>query len=239
MSYYHSDEFEAWLVGDLGMSSTRLDGEVDVETRSNQCYACMDPSNQNAYFSDGSGYTLKNPTRERSIVAHEYMHAVSHQYNTLDQSFNAEALNEGYSDFFAVADRHANTSVTSKRLGAYVGLGSGRTVDNDYQLSEFENGKDLTGGGYSEHDGGVVLAGALWDFKQNIGSATLVAEITLESLNYLDSDPSFYDARSTMLTAADGTGNSQYECDIKRAFEEHGIGGSGLLVSNQQTLRAQ
>ena len=231
MSYYHSDEFEAWLVGDLGMSSTCLDGEVDVETRSNQCYACMEPSNQNAYFSDGSGYTLKNPTRERSIVAHEYMHAVSHQYNTLDQSFNAEALNEGYSDFFAVADRHANTSVTSKRLGAYVGLGSGRTVDNDYQLSEFENGKDLTGGGYSEHDGGVVLAGALWDFKQNIGSATLVAEITLESLNYLDSDPSFYDARSTMLTAADGTGNSQYECDIKRAFEEHGIGGSGLLVS--------
>lgn len=42
MTYYHSDEFEAWLVGDLGMSSTRLNGEVDVETRSDQCYACMD-----------------------------------------------------------------------------------------------------------------------------------------------------------------------------------------------------
>ena len=137
--------------------------------------------------------------------------------------------------------------MTSKRLGAYVEFSSGRTVDNSYQLDEFyssdPNTRDLTdNGNYSAHDGGVVLAGALWDFKQAINDARLAAEITLESLNYLDSDPSFFDARNAMLKAADNTGNSQLKCDVKRAFEEHGIGdaffvdlsGPGSLDSGQE-----
>jgi hypothetical protein len=242
MTYYHSDEFEAWLVGDLGMSSTRLNGEVDVETRSDQCYACMDSPGQDAFFSDGSASFLKNPTRERSIIAHEYMHAVSYTYNSLDQDFEADALNEGYSDFFAVADRHANTSVTTTRLGAYVGLSSGRTVDNSYQVDDFFSNdpdtRDLTDdGNYSEHDGGVVLAGALWDFQKSINDVTLAAEITLASLGYLDGDPSFFDARSAMLAAADGTGNSQHKCDIRHAFADHGIGsGMSVVYSGPFTL---
>lgn len=42
-------------------------------------------------------------------------------------------------------------------------------MDNTYQLSDYENNIDLTGsGGFSVHDGGAVLAGALWDFAQAI-----------------------------------------------------------------------
>jgi Zn-dependent metalloprotease len=227
MTYYHSDEFEAWLIGDLGMATDQLSCEVSAETHSSDVnFAATDASTCEIWFNDENNpLGFGNPTRERVIIAHEYMHDVSETYNGLNQDFDAEALDEGYSDFFAVADRHANTGVSSARLGASVDFDPKRTVDNDYQLGEFKNEVDLTGqGGFSEHDGGVVLAGALWDFKQAVNDATLAAEITLASLNYLDSDPSFFDARYALLTAADGTGNSQYECDIRHAFADHGIG---------------
>jgi hypothetical protein len=215
---YHSDEFEAWLVGDLGMSSTRLDREVDVETRSNQCYACMDSPNQDAYFSDGFEFTLKNPTQERSIIAHEYMHAVSHTYNSLDQDFDADALNEGYSDFFAVADRHANTGVTSNRLGAYVGLGSGRTVDNDYQLSEFENGKDLTGGGYSEHGIG--------------GKCTPSARITKGPIKVREEETATWEA-----SVSGGSGSYAISWDKKRESGDSWLGTCGTSLSCTTSFR--
>jgi len=228
MTYYHSDEFEAWLIGDLGMGTSQLDCQVSAETHSSQGYAFTFPGNCEAFFSDGDDSFFGNPTRERSIIDHEYMHIVSETYNGLNQDFDAGALDEGYSDFFAVADRHANTGVSSARLGAYVGLEPERTVDNTYQLSDFKASYpqcDLNdSGSCSEHDGGVVLAGALWDFKQRINDPTLAAEITLESLNYLDGDPSFLDARNAVLTAADVTGNSQFKCDVRDAFADHGIG---------------
>jgi len=226
MVYYHSDEFEDWLITDLGMATDQLSCQVSAQTHSSNAYAGADPPNcLIAYGDENNSLGLGNPTRERSIIDHEYMHVVSETYNSLDQDFEAGALDEGYSDFFAVADRHANTSVTSKRLGAYVGLQSGRTVDNSYQLSAFEDSTDLTGdGGFSEHDGGVVLAGALWDFTQSINDVTLAAKITLESLKLLDNDPSLRETRGALLTAADNTGNSQFECDIKGSFADHGMG---------------
>ncbi len=242
MTYYHSDEFENWLTNDLGMAADQLSCQVSAETHSSNGYAFTYPGNCEAFFADADADTLGNPARERSIINHEYMHIASETYNGLNQDFEAGALDEGYSDFFAVADRQANTSVTSARVGAYVGFSSGRTVDNSYQVDDFFSNdpdtRDLTDdGNYSEHDGGVVLAGALWDFKQKVNDATIAAMITLESLKYLDSNPSFYDARNAMITAAYNTGYSQHECKIKRAFEEHGIGTAFVAhVSGPTTL---
>ena len=247
MTYYHSDEFEAWLIGDLGMETDRLDCQITAETHSSDFYAATIPTDCQIWYSDGDNISLGNPTRERAILNHEYMHNVSETYNSLSQDFDAGALDEGYSDFFAVGDRHANTNVTSTRLGAYVGLSLGRTVDNSYQLDDFNAGKngdiargDLTGdGSFSVHDGGVVLAGALWDVKETTGNVTLTAELALESLNYLDNDPSFFDARNAMLTAANSTGNSQLECDIKEAFEAHGIGNAfSAAISGPSTVNS-
>lgn len=92
MVYYHSDEFMGWLVGSLGWNDNI--GEVDAETRSTLCYACTYPAQENAYYSDGSGYIYRNPTREASVMAHEQMHIVSEPFHDLNTGFTGDALDE-------------------------------------------------------------------------------------------------------------------------------------------------
>ena len=219
MVYYHSDEFEEWLTG-LGLGANRV-GKVTAETRSTDTYAGTLPSQRLAFYSDGSNHSEENPTREGSVIAHEQMHIVSETYDDLEQQ---DAMDEAYSDFFAIAYRHDRQGGQSTLVGHYAfrTVATHRDVDNNFDDRNNDNDND---GEPSFYDDSLVLSGALWDFKQSIKSAAQAAEFTLESLQYLDADPSFMDARNALITAVDGQVS---ECTIKGVFADHGIGYSCL-----------
>ncbi len=220
MVYYHSDEFMAWLVGSIGWSDNI--GEVDAETRSTLCYACTYPSQRNAFYSDGSSSAFRNPTREASVMAHEQMHIVSEPYHDLNTGFWGDALDEGYSDYFAVAYRHDRQNGQSTEVGEYALVGVNRQLDNGFS-DPYANNDNY--GGTDYYDASLVFTGALWDFTTDVAANVQeAATITLGSLPYLDADPSFLDARNALITAAGDAGHSGYECGIKEAFAMHGIG---------------
>ncbi len=227
MVYHHSNDFEAWLVGDLGWSDDT--GEVNAETRSDQCYACTIPSQEDAFYSDGTGYPnvipgFENPTHEASIMAHEQMHIVSEKYDDLNHNGDGDALDEGYSDYFAVAYRIDRQSGQSTVVGEYA-FGSttaDRNVDNNY---DDRNADNDGWGGNNFYDESLVFSGALWDFTTDVATdVEEAATITLGSLGHLDADPSFLDARNALIAAARDADKSNYECGIKQAFADHGIG---------------
>lgn len=225
MVYYHSDEFEEWLQG-RGLGGSRV-GKVTAETRSINDYAAALPSQRLAFYSDGSSYPEENPTREGSVIAHEQMHIVSETYEDLDNDDAAEAMDEAYSDFFAAAYRHAKHGGQSTLVGQYAfsTVDTHRDVDNDFDDRDADNDNDDTPD--TIYDASLVLSGALWDFKQSVGTE-LAAELTLASLAHLDADPSFWDARNALITAASNAGYPGYECLILSTFEDHGIGKSCL-----------
>jgi Zn-dependent metalloprotease len=229
MVYYHSNDFEAWLVGDLGWNDDT--GEVDAETRSAACYACTVPSQENAFYSDGSGSAFRNPTREASVMAHEQMHIVSEKFNDLESNdpndTTQDALDEGYSDYFAVAYRLDRQGGASTEVGEYALVSS--TVDINRQLeNDFDDRTaDNDNGGFNNfYDASLVFTGALWDFTTDVATdVEEAATITLGSLGLLDADPSFLDARNALIAAANNDQKS-YTCGIKDVFADHGIGES-------------
>ena len=227
MAYYHSDEFEAWLIESKGMETNRV-GKVTVYTRHTSIYAGADAPGRKIYFRD-SASGRNNPTKEAAVIAHEYMHVVSETYNALDQDAQALAMDEAYSDYFGIAYRHEFGGVASTVIGEYVdqpgGLNYTRNLNNTRTMSEY-NTIDLEGdGATAHHDRSVILSGALWDFRAHPSTnADKADEIVLASLALLDNSPSFLDARSVLLTAADNAGFSSYSCAIQEAFFKHGIG---------------
>lgn len=231
MVYSHSDEFEEWLLSmdaGLGIIGDGQVGKVAAETRSSTCYACTIPSQLEAFYSDGSAYSgLRNPTREAAVIAHEYMHIVSETYNSLTQSDSANAMDEGYSDYFGIGYRDYVGGVAATVILEYADEAGGtnymRDVDNTVQLSEF--GTDIDGSGnVSPHDGGMILSGALWDFYSSVASPFDALQVSLESLKYLGSNPGFYDARDAAITACGSTATEEYVPYVEDAFAAHGIG---------------
>ncbi len=102
MSYYHADEFENWIIG-KGLSSTEIPQAV-ITTRFNQGYAFTISGLGEIYFEDeDNAQGLNNPTREGAVIAHEYMHVISEHFNTLDANETTDAMDEAYSDYFALA----------------------------------------------------------------------------------------------------------------------------------------
>lgn len=229
MAYYHSDEFEAWLIT-LGLGQTRV-GRVTVRTRYPGFYAttfpgCGNPCREIRFGNADTGNGLRNPTREAAIITHEYMHVVSETYNTLTQNNESRAMDEAYSDYFAVANK--NLTVTSSIIGDYIDESGGyvwqRNLNNTYNYTQL-NSIDLEPNSVvEEHDRSVIFSGALWDFRKDPNvNATQADKIVLASLAYLDSSPSFSDGRDVLRTAASNTGFSQYIGNINEAFAKHGI----------------
>lgn len=231
MAYSHSDDLEEWLQyvtgGFPGILGENQVAKVTAWTRSTFCYACTIPSQNEAYYSDGTAYSgLRNPTWESAVVGHEYMHIVSETYNTLTQQDSARAMDEGYSDYFGVGYRHDVGGISSTVIGEYIdepgGTKFNRDVNNTAQLNDF--GTDIDGSGtVSAHDGGMILGGALWDFTENAYLPTAI-KITLGSLSHLDNDPGFYDAREAMIAAALEQAEEPEVPKIDDAFAAHGIG---------------
>ncbi|MDD5766579.1 MAG: M36 family metallopeptidase [Candidatus Marinimicrobia bacterium] len=240
MAYYHSDEFENWLVG-KGMASDQVN-KFTIYTHNSSFYASTNAYSKIMYLSDGvSG--LRNPSHEAAIICHEYMHGVSETYNTLDHTAGSgeeDAMDEAYSDYFGVA--YSNQFVSSSIIGDYIDESGGyvylRNLANTWTMSYY-NSIDLEPNGtIEEHDRSVIFSGALWNFRTNGNvNASEADELILESLNNLDNSPTFLDGRDALISADIENNDGCYVNIIKHAFYLKGIGTdaiiSGTLQSNE------
>jgi len=89
MVYYHSDEFESWLIN-KGMETNRVN-KASAWVHYYTYYAATDPITRTMYFQDDES-GLQNPTHEAAVIAHEYTHIVSETYNSLTQNDQAQAM---------------------------------------------------------------------------------------------------------------------------------------------------
>ncbi len=224
MVYYHSDEFESWLIN-KGMETNRVN-KVIATVHYYTGYAFTYPISRAMYFQDDE-VGLRNPTHEAAVITHEYMHIVSETYNSLTQNGEANAMDEAYSDYFAMA--YINQFVSSSIIGEYIDEPGGyiysRNLINNHTMSEY-NTIDLEPNGVTEeHDRSVIFSGALWDFRRDSDvNSSIADELVLESLNNLDNSPSFLDGRDALKAAAIASGYSNYTDDIDVAFANHEIG---------------
>ena len=257
MAYYHSDEFEDWLVGKgLGPNkvakATIYVHNTQVDQNGIPYYAATDPISRIIYLSDGTWYGfsgLGDPAREAAVIAHEYMHAVSETYHSLsvtsDPWDQEDAMDEAYSDYFGVA--YTSQFYSDATIGEYIdqpfGLVYRRELINTNTMSIYSS-IDLEPDGYTTaHDRSVIFSGALWDFRRDGDvNASIADELILESLNNLDLYTSFLDGREALEAAATASGYSIYLNDIADAFYAHGIGNpynppppaapTGLTITN-------
>jgi len=202
MAYYHSDEFEDWLI-EKGMPINQV-GKFTIYTHSAETYAGTISSTRTMYLSDGES-GLRNPSHEADIICHEYMHGVSFTYNTLDHtpySDEEDAMNEAYSDYFGIT--YSNQFVSSSIIGDYIDEPGGyvyqRNLNNAWTMSDYYSIDLEPDSVIEEHDRSVIFSGALWNFRSNANVITSEAdEYVLESLTYLDNSPTFLDARDALI----------------------------------------
>ncbi|MEQ8578125.1 MAG: T9SS type A sorting domain-containing protein [Balneola sp.] len=222
MVYYHSDGFENWLINN-GMSTSQVDDPVTAFTRhSGGVYAGASPSLGELYFKFSSS-GRNNPTKEAAVITHEYMHIVSATYNTLDDNNEEKAMNEAYSDYFALAYRNTLGNVSGSILGEYIdqpgGINYTRDLDNSYTMDDYYTIEFDNFGGSSYHEKSVIFSGALWDLRNDTDvSPGIVDELVLVSLENLDASPSYLDAMYALIEAANNSLYSAYVDDIEDAF---------------------
>lgn len=228
MAYYHSDEFETFLISKY-LQSNRV-GKVTIHTHDQDLYryAASNSSQRIVYLSDGSNFTgLSDPAKEAAVICHEYMHIVSETYNTLTQNIEADAMDESYSDYFGLA--YKNQFINSSIIGEYIDEAGGyvfsRNLINTYVYSQL-NSIDLEPNGVvDEHDRSIIFSGGLWDYRRDTDvNASSADKVVLESLNNLDGSPSFLDGKDALVVAANALAYEQDINDIKENFHNHGIG---------------
>lgn len=218
-AYYHLVRAHSFVrTLDPGTALARLDRpmEARVEDPSGGCNAYWNGTRLNFYASGGG---CVSTARIADVVFHEYGHAVTQYcYDPWDPPGD---MNEAFSDYFAT------TLTDQPRIGnGYFGPGSFlREVDRDRVWP-----RDASP---SIHLQGLILAGALWDLRRDVGRS--VAD-TLFHYALYGAAGSFDDYLLDLLTVDDDDGDlgngTPHFAAIIRAFRSRGIGDYAMHISH-------
>ena len=158
-----------------------------------------------------------NPARDSDAITHEYMHIVSETYNTLnEEGYQAYAMDESYSDYFAVAYKNSKREISSNTIGEYICQNVEqeylRSLDNDATMDDFADSLD-------PHINSLIFSGALWDLRSDEDvDATVIDKLVFNSLAYLDGEPTFLEVRLWLIAEVVGGEYSDYIDDIQWLF---------------------
>ena len=177
------------------------------------------PNYSNAYW-DGYGMHFgaggNDFGQHADVVYHEYGHGiVDYQYRP---SAPSGAMHEGFADFYAA------TITNDSRIGE--GVMTPRDLDNNMRSPE-----DLRG--ESHHDG-MIIGGALWHMRENLGDVPLAESLFHFARYGLPGSPSQPDPQNFLdylvevyvVDDDDGdlTNGTPHGSEIALAFGRHGIG---------------
>ncbi len=188
------------------------------------------PNFSNAYW-DGYGMHFgaggNDFVQHADVVYHEYGHGITdYQYRP---SAPSGAMHEGFSDFYAA------TITNDSRIGE--GVMTPRDLDNNMRSPE-----DLRG--ESHHDG-MIIGGALWHMRENLGDVPLAESLFHFARYGLPGSPSqpnpqnFLDYLLEVYVVDDDDGDltngTPHGTEIALAFGRHGIGPTLELDSFEVT----
>ncbi|MEI6632338.1 MAG: M36 family metallopeptidase [Chlamydiota bacterium] len=218
MAYYHLDRAAEFFCG--------LDPEIEtaMAARGTLCAhvhagermenAWYDPATRGIYFGDGGGPERMNDlAKEAAVICHEYTHAVLDRINPYLKGPEADALHEGYADYFGC-------SLTGDaRIGEWVVAGRGERCLRDLE-NRARYPRDLAG---EPHADGAIWAGACWDLRKALSPAAADC-LVYESMHFLPEFARFPDAAMGIAQADAAVFSGRNARRIAEAFGGRGLG---------------
>jgi Zn-dependent metalloprotease len=215
MAYYHLDRIAEFFIGlDPSLASTLagpLSAFVHAGERMDNAY--YDPSTKAIYFGDGRGPDrLNDLAREAAVIYHEYTHAILDRVNPHLKGSEADALHEGYADYFGCS------LTDDPQIGEWVVAARGEPHLRDL-LNRKKYPGDLAG---EAHADGEIWAGACWDLRSSLGREETDI-LVYESMHFLPEFATYSDAARGVAQAAETIYSKRYAKKISEIFCGRGL----------------
>lgn len=217
MAYYHVDRVGGFFsrenpsLGDLMGPDPRVRVHVHAGDAMDNAY--YDPSTGALYFGDGGGSArLNDLAKEAAVIYHEYTHAILDHVNPHLKGSEADALHEGYADYFACS------LTDDAQIGEWVMASRGEP-----HLRDLTNRKRYPGDIEGEaHADGEIWSGACWDLRRALGrkgADCLVAE----SMHFLPEFARFSDAAIGVVQSDENVNSGRNAAAIGKILSARGL----------------
>lgn len=218
MVYYHVDragdyfrEIDPGVELLMEQRGCRLHAHVHAGERMDNAY--FEPVTHSLYFGDGGGFLrLNDLAREAAIIYHEYTHALLHAVNPHLKGEEADALHEGYADYFGCS--LTNDGQIGEWTAAARGEACLRDCTNDKRYPD-----DLRG---EPHADGEIWSGFCWDLRRVLG-ARMADRIVYESMHFLPEFARMNDAARGCAQATENICGGGEVKMVKRCMRRRGL----------------
>ena len=214
MAYYHVDEAHARYASIDPRIDSILSPDVQIPVvvhygdRFDNAY--YDPYRRGLFFGDGEA--LNDLAKEACIIYHEYDHYILDHINPDLKGAEADALHEGYSDYFGCS------FTDDAQIGEWATARTGKPHMRDL-LNEKAYPGDMTG---EPHADGEIWGGACWDIRERLGNMT-ADMLVYESMHYLPEFARFSDAALGMVEADARISGGSNGKTLREIFRKRGI----------------
>lgn len=217
MAYYHIDRVSAFFqscdpsLRELMSRQGTLRAYVHAGERMDNAY--YDPSTNGIYIGDGGGAgRLNDLAKEAAVIYHEYTHAVLDHINPHLKGSQADALHEGYADYFGCS------LTDDAQIGEYVVAPTGEP-----HLRDLTNRKryprDCEG---EAHADGEIWGGACWDIRSSLG-ARAADSLVYESMQFLPEFARFTDAARGVAQVDENIFSGRHISRLSAIFSARGM----------------
>ncbi|MCX6354660.1 MAG: hypothetical protein NTZ78_07150 [Candidatus Aureabacteria bacterium] len=217
MAYYHIDRVSTFFSGvdRSGSTLVAMRGPLRAIVHAGDCMdnAYYDPATNGIYLGDGGGTSrLNDLAKEAAVIYHEFTHAVLDHVNPHLKGAEADALHEGYADYFGCS------LTDDAQIGEWVVASIGEP-----HLRDLGNRKryprDLEG---EAHADGEIWGGACWDLRASLGKEK-ADSLMYESMHFLPEFARFSDAARGVAQADANIFSGRNALEIAEVFRGRGI----------------
>jgi Zn-dependent metalloprotease len=215
--YYHVDAVADYFLGLNGRAGKAREGRgkinAIVHAGDAMDNAYYDPATNGLYFGDGAGAgRLNDLAKEAAVVYHEYTHSVLDFVNPELKGEEADALHEGYADYFGCS------LTDDAQIGEWVVAPRGEPHLRDL-TSDKKYPHDLEG---EAHADGEIWSGACWDLRVELGK-NMSDRLVYESMYFLPEFASFPDAATGVLQGDENMFSAKHRRVIIDVFASRGL----------------
>jgi len=217
MAYYHVDRAGAFF--------RKLDPSLERVMAAEGCIrafvhagdamdnAYYDPSTDGIYLGDGGGAErLNDLAKEAAVVYHEYTHAVLGCVNPHLKGTEADALHEGYADYYGCS------LTDDPQIGEWVVASAGKPYLRDL-TNRKRYPRDLE---REAHADGEIWGGGCWDLRRSLG-AEKADRLVYESMHFLPEFARFQDAVLGIVQADESMYSGRGREGIAEVLKERGL----------------
>ncbi len=159
--YYWVMKNRDFVVNTLKYSGANFKLAAVTDDLSEADNASFNPTSMQLTFGAGGDF-FKNTALSKSIIIHEYTHAITNAIYGYVFTYEFAAMNEAFSDYFA-ADMSNDPQIGAGDMQESTGLPYLRNVENTFKFPESYTGRTF-------HSDGQMFSGALWDIRKQLGA---------------------------------------------------------------------